>query len=275
MKRIALFVFLLSSCLNVIYAQRSHSVPKEIIDAFAAQTDTVSGQLIQYRETLIRPEASDSAALVIFLHSAGGRGSDNLSHLGMPAVKDIYDYLRGHNIHCYFLAPQCPKTASWNGTAPGGDRPRGNGSSPHRPLFGDRKEKLDDSTPYVRHLIPFLEKFIAEHPISKSKIYILGASMGAAGVWELLAENPGFFTAAMPASGAYRGKDLSPFKHTPIVCTTGTNENSYDKNKRVIDKLRNAGADATFIPLEGMRHADACNNAFTERNLDLLFSKHR
>ncbi|MDE5749735.1 MAG: hypothetical protein K2H87_03075, partial [Duncaniella sp.] len=107
------------------------------------------------------------------------------------------------------------------------------------------------------------------------KIYILGASMGAAGVWELLAEKPGFFTAAMPASGAYRGKDLSPFKHTPIVCTTGTDENSYDKNKRVIDKLRNAGADATFIPLEGMRHADACNKAFTERNLDLLFSKHR
>lgn len=91
---IILFFILIGTLCNLGYAQRNHSVPKEIKEAFTAKTDTVGSHIIQYRETLISPEASDSAALVIFLHSAGGRGDDNLSHLGMPAVKDIYDYLK-------------------------------------------------------------------------------------------------------------------------------------------------------------------------------------
>ena len=272
---IILFSIIIANLCNLVFAQRNHPIPKEIIEAFTPKTDTVGNQIIQYRETIICPEASDSATLVLFLHSAGGRGNDNLSHLGMPAVKDIYDYLKQHNIHAYFIAPQCPKTASWNGVAPGGDRPRGDGSSPHRPLFGDRKEKLEDNTPYVEYLMPFLKQYVAERSISKSQIYILGASMGAAGVWELLAKNPEFFTAAMPASGAYRGKNLTPFKHTPIVCTTGTEESTFNRNKRVVEKLQQVGADATFIPLSGMRHVDACNRAFSSQNLDILFSKHR
>ncbi|MDE6395551.1 MAG: hypothetical protein K2K77_09425, partial [Duncaniella sp.] len=117
---IILFSILIGNLCNLSYAQHNHSVPKEIKDAFTAKTDTVDAHIIQYRESLISPEVSDSAALVIFLHSAGGRGNDNLSHLGMPAVKDIYDYLKQHNLHAYFIAPQCPKTASWIGVAPGG-----------------------------------------------------------------------------------------------------------------------------------------------------------
>lgn len=271
-----LVVIFLATVLNNSFAQRrNHSVPKEIKESFTACTNTVNDKVIRFCEAVINPEATDSAALVIFLHSAGGRGEDNLSHLGLPAVKDIYNYLRSKNIHSFFITPQCPSTASWNGIAPGGDRQRGDGSSPHRPLFGDNRQKLEDKTPYVEYLMPFLQEYIAEHNISTSKIYILGASMGAAGVWEIISEYPDFFTAAMPASGAYRGKNLTPFKHTPIVCTTGTEENTYSKNKRVIEKLSNAGADATFIPLNGMKHIDACNKAFSTENLDLLFSKHR
>lgn len=272
---LVLFVLLIGFICNFNYAQRNHSVPKDLNEAFAAKNATINGQNIQYRETLICPEASDSAALVIFLHSAGGRGDDNMSHLGMPAVKDIYNYLKQHNIHAYFIAPQCPKTASWDGIAPGGDKLRTNGSNPHRPLFGEQKGKLTDNTPYVEYLIPFLRQYVNEFPISKSKIYILGTSMGASGIWEILAKYPDFFAAAMPVSAAYRGKNLTPFKTVPIVCATGTEEKSFNRNKQIIDKLRDTGADATFIPLNGMCHVDACNRAFTTQNLDLLFSKHR
>lgn len=260
---------------DLCHAQRRNAVPKEIQQAFTAKIDSSEYQNILYREAVIHPELSDSAMLVIFLHSAGGRGDDNLSHLGMPAVKDIYNYLESHNLHAYFIAPQCPKTASWNGVAPGGDRPRGAGPGLRRAPFEKSQETLKDETPYVRYLMPFIKNYVARHPISHSKIYILGASMGAAGVWEIIAGNPDFFTAAMPASGAYRGTNLTPLKQTPIVCTTGTKESSCKKNKKVIQQLSNAGADATFIPLNGLSHIEACNKAFTEENLNLLFSKHR
>lgn len=272
MKRISLvsLALLVGTLYSICYAQRNLPVAKEIQEAFIARTDTISGQAIHYRETLICPEASDSMALVIFLHSAGWRGSDNLSHLGMPALKDIYEYLSQHKIHAYFIAPQCPETASWNGLAPGSLR-----SSPHRPLFDDRMEKLEDGTPYVEYLMPFLKQYITDRPISKSKIYILGASMGAAGTWQLISQYPDFFSAAMPVSAVFSGKDITPLKSTPIVCVTGSEENSFNKNRSMIEKLREAGAEAIFIPLNGLGHVEACNKAFSVQNLDLLFSLHR
>lgn len=275
MKKLLFFVLIIFLGTVYCYAQRKNSVPQIVSEAFVAKVDTVDGQLIRYRETLICPEASDSAALVIFLHSAGGRGSDNFSHIGMPAIKDIYEYLEQHKIHAYFIAPQCPETESWSGVAPDGKKSFRGRSHKHVSNPRNDKQAVEDKTPYIEHLMPFLKKYVEEHPVSKSKIYILGASMGAAGVWMLISQNPSFFAAAMPASGAFGGSDLTSQKCTPVVCTVGTEENSYDKNKRVIQKLKGAGADATFIPLNGMGHVDACNRAFTSANLDLLFSKHR
>lgn len=260
-----------------VHAERRPSdISGELLTDFEAKSDTLGQRPIPYREAVIHPESSDSATLVIFLHSAGGRGTDNLAPLGMPATKKIHDYLQQRGTRAYMLVPQCPETASWNGVAPGSDRPRGNGSSPMRPLFGDKIRPIEDKTPLVRHIIPMIDRYLAEHPtISPRRIYILGASMGGAGVWELLAENPGRFRGAMIASGAYRGKSIDNILGTQVVCTAGTEENTYQKCRKLVERLDKAGGTATFIPLNGQRHVDACNNAFTPENLDILFGPRR
>lgn len=262
-------------CFFSVFAQRGHFVSEELKDAFAAKLDRSGTTPILVREAVIHQELSDSAMLVIFLHSAGGRGYDNLSQLGMPAVKSVYDYLNRNNRHAYFIVPQCPEAASWSGVAPGEDGRRDDGSGPHRPVFGSGKPKLKNRTPFVRHLMPMIRNYLSVYPIAKSKVYVLGASMGAAGVWELIAENPEDFAAALPASGSYRGKDFASLIKTPIICTAGGDEHSYMKNKRLIEKLKSMGADAMFFPLEGKGHVQACNEAFSKEVLDLFFSKHR
>ena len=67
MKKLYIIIFsiLIGNLCNLGFAQRNHSIPKEIKDAFTAKTDSVGNQIIQYRETLISPEASDSAALIL------------------------------------------------------------------------------------------------------------------------------------------------------------------------------------------------------------------
>ncbi|MDE7386299.1 MAG: hypothetical protein K2N28_04085 [Muribaculaceae bacterium] len=277
MKKLSLILFaiLIASIGNYCYAQRNQTVAKEIKEAFKARTDTVNARVIQFRETLISPEASDSAALIIFLHGASGRGKDNLSQLAGNAVCDIYNYLQRKNIHAYFIAPQCPETASWNGENSRDNRPRGNGMRPHRSPFEGGVENLKDNTPYIEHLMPFLEKYVSEHPISKSKIFIIGRSMGAAGTWLLIAKNPDYFQAALISSGGYRGKNIAPLLKTPVVCTVGTQENSYSRINELVGKLQSSGADATIVPIYDADHKKACDKSFTEENLDLLFSKHR
>lgn len=260
---------------TLCFAQRSAmSVSEELLTAFSPKTATIDSRPVLYRETLVHPEKADSAALVIFLHSAGGRGDDNLSPLGMPAVQSIYDYLTANGQKAYILVPQCPRTASWNGIAPGVGR-QADSSGRHRPATKGDGMTLENATPYVRCLMPLIKDFAGSHPVDPSRIYILGASMGAAGVWEIIADNPDFFAAGMAVSGAYRGYNIMNLTATPIVCAVGTEENTFDMNRRITERLNALGADAVFIPLDGLRHVQACNTAFTPENLDLVFSKTR
>lgn len=260
MKRLfaLLFVAMLGTA---CYAQRDgYPVSEELLSAFAPRTNTANTNPFLYREALIHPEKADPAALVIFLHGASGRGDDNLLPLGMPAVKNIYNYLENRGIKAYFLVPQCPRTASWSGVA-----------------TKDRRsiQSGQDNTPYVNHIMPVLQNFIKTRAIDTSRIYILGTSMGAAGVWEIIAGNPDFFASGMAASGGYRGDKIQNLTATPIICTTGTEENTYGQNMKMIEKLKSLGADALFIALGGQTHVEACNNAFTRENLDWVFSKTR
>jgi predicted peptidase len=40
-----------------------------------------------------------------------------------------------------------------------------------------------------------------QYPIDRSRIYVMGFSMGASGVWDLITRQPGTFAAAVAVSG--------------------------------------------------------------------------
>ena len=74
-------------------------------------TFTSSTGSLNYR--LLHPADSDTpAALVVFLHGAGERGSDNRQHLAHGAPGFLAPAIRDHH-PTFVVAPQCPSGQWW------------------------------------------------------------------------------------------------------------------------------------------------------------------
>lgn len=264
MKRFLLCWLLALSCAATRAQGRGESVSRELQVAFTAHCDTIDSRAVRYREAICHPDRAGAPALVIFLHGAGARGDDNLAPLGLPAVKAIHDYLTRTGIKARLLVPQCPESATWDGAAPGNQRRR-----------DGTENRLEDNVPFVVSLRTLIGQYISRHGVDPGRIYISGASMGASGVWRLIADCPDLFAGALIASGAYRDDDYQALLSTPILCTGGTEEHPHDQIQRVVAKINALGGNADFRSLPGLRHVEACNRAFTDDNLDRLFSRTR
>lgn len=104
-----------------------HSFPTQTMPPAATATqvegryeaqllETVAGPL-PYRVAHLNPDSlPGKPALVLYLHSANGRGSDNISQLRQQkAVDSIYNYLVANRMRAIFLVPQCPSDKYWAG----------------------------------------------------------------------------------------------------------------------------------------------------------------
>lgn len=103
-----------------------------------------------------RPE--DKFPLIIYLHGAGERGSDNkkqirgLQYLGNGFSSQARAFRKKHP--CFVYAPQCPAEADWEG----------------------------DTLALVVETIGYLKSI---YPIDPQRIYLVGYSMGGSGVYAL------------------------------------------------------------------------------------------
>ncbi|MEL6714905.1 MAG: hypothetical protein AAFP86_14075, partial [Planctomycetota bacterium] len=126
---------------------------------------------VPYR--LRRPIAADGdAPLVVFLHGAGERGSENerqLIHFGARLEGAALDALD----RAYALCPQCPEgqrwvEASWNELPPA--------------------EMTEDPSAAMAEVLALVQHTLRTEPgIDTSRVYLTGLSMGAQGSWELAA----------------------------------------------------------------------------------------
>lgn len=90
-----------------------------------------------------------------------------------------------------------------------------------------------------------IDSMLQEFPIDQQRIYLMGFSLGGAGVWNYLQARPGFFAAAQPQ--ALSGRDLDPevLKNTPIWATIGLNDNAnrLEQLSAIVAKIRAANGD--------------------------------
>ena len=151
---------------------------------------------------LLRPadvRAKETFPLVIFLHGAGERGTDNEANIRHIAPLFSNPEYRAR-YPCYVLAPQCPENMMWAGhdRGPGGLLMR---SDPTAPMT------------LVLELLDRIEK---EYPIDRTRIYVTGLSMGGFGTWDLLARFPHRFAAAVPVCGGGDVSTAHTFRHVPV-----------------------------------------------------------
>ena len=148
-----IFSFYLLCLLTVSSWAQENYQKKEFVSSF--------GDSLSYR--LLRPEneqAGSKYPLVLFLHGAGERGSDNEKQLTHGAQMFLNPVNR-EKYPAFVLIPQCPADAYWAYTS----RPAS--------FFPAEMPVVQDISPIFKSLKELLDTYLALPQIDKNRIYIV------------------------------------------------------------------------------------------------------
>ncbi len=204
------------------------------------------------------PAPATKYPLVIFLHGAGERGSDNDAQL-VHGVKDFAKPESRKSYPCFLIAPQCPNEKKWAEVD-------WSASSHQRP------EKPSEPATLLFKLI---ENLTAQLPIDTDRIYITGLSMGGYGTWDLIARKPDMFAAAVPVCGGGDERDAQLIAKIPIWAFHGGKDTVVkpQRTTNMIEAIKKAGGNpkATIYPEVG--HNSWVNAYSDPEMLKWLFTK--
>jgi len=187
------FIAFLTTLLTCAGALRAATVDDLVAITFTNST----GQVLPYRLWVPSPlDPSRRYPLVLFLHGAGERGTDNRTQLAPNP--DPLVFVAAENQArwpCFFIAPQCPAGQTWAGMTQG-DR------------WGDMDGR-GDFTPdptwpmaaTMAALSAMTNSGLYAEQIDLGRLYVTGLSMGGYGTWEAVSRWPGVFSAAIPICG--------------------------------------------------------------------------
>ncbi len=200
--------------------------------------------------------------LLVFLHGAGERGTDNektLNGVSPFAPEYAIDF---EKYGAYFLVPQCPVDMQWVNT------PFDSG------VYLQTDTPLSLPLETAQELIDFIAD---EYAIDTSRLYLMGASMGGYGTWDSVTRFPGKFRAAMPICGGADPSVSDRLKAagTDIWTFHGDADNSVPPNgtRAMVAALEKLGANITYSEYPGVGHGVWIEVHKTKIVYDWLFSK--
>jgi predicted peptidase len=145
-------------------------------------------------------QAGRKYPLMLCLHGAGERGSDNISQLNHVFTNFWADDSIQKDNPCFVVAPQCPANESWVVSA----------------TFGDYQFDKTPITEDLKGVFAILDALEKEFSIDLDREYISGMSMGGAGTWYSLVYAPQRFAAAVPVCGGGDTSKARVFDRIPI-----------------------------------------------------------
>jgi len=199
------------------------------------------------------PKGYDAARqypLILFLHGAGERGSDNEAQLHHSEVLQL---ALDPQDPCFLVAPQCPAGDSWVPFLVGGRPTSREPGAPTKPM---------------QLTIELLEQLAGEFNLDRSRWYVTGLSMGGFGTFDLLLRKPDWFAAGVPICG---GMDVSRAKeiaHIPLWIFHGADDRvvSPELSRKAIKALQDAGAQPRYTEYHGVGH-NVWSRAYCEPEL--------
>lgn len=177
--------------------------------------------------------ATEHMPLIVYLHGTGAIGNSVYNEMNPAISKAIEVY--GEVFPFILLAPSSMFRNSWR----------------------------QDHMPY---LVKALIDDIAErYNVDRTKIIIIGHSMGAGGVMRQIELFGDYYSAAVPVSLTNTDNvDITACLDVPIWGFAGTEEAPYDYNmKKLFVKINDSGGKALFSALEGAEHGNSADFAFT------------
>ena len=171
------------------------------IDVYAYLDYSEASSPIPYRIYLPSDYSEDVAyPVLLFLHGAGERGSDNELQL-KNVLQTLFNDLESPVYQSIVIVPQCPTDTQWV------DTPWSEGSY-----------STDDvaETQNLKNVLSVLDNVCSEYSVNRDRIYLMGISMGGFGTWDLLMRHGEIFAAAIPICGGADPAMADVLKDIPI-----------------------------------------------------------
>ncbi|KAB2899645.1 MAG: prolyl oligopeptidase family serine peptidase [Dokdonella sp.] len=171
-------------------------------------------------------DPSHAYPLILFLHGAGERGTDNEAQLDNQAngAMRLLDDANLAEQPVFMVAPQC-----WGWWS------------------GDQLEAA----------VRIVDQLAAQFSIDPQRIYITGLSMGGMGTWSAVTAHPGKFAAAVPMSGNGDPADAATVRALPFWFFHAANDGSVPVwgSRNLVSALRDAGGDIIYTEYASGGHA--------------------
>lgn len=146
------------------------------------------GKNLNYR--LLVPETEKPQKkypLVLFMHGAGERGNDNEMQL-FHGSQMFLNPVNREKYPAYVIFPQCPPEGFW--------------AFDDIPSSFTEMDAPENMTPIMQTVKELLDSYLDNPSVDKSRVYIMGLSMGGMATYDLVSRYPDIFAAAIPICGA-------------------------------------------------------------------------
>ena len=236
LNKILLFAILISTTMGAI-AQHDGYQAKEYIANYG---DTLLYRALQ-PETIVE---NVKYPLVLFLHGAGERGSNNSSQLQHGSMQ-FTNPVNREAYPSFVLFPQCPEDKYW---AP----------STRPSKFDASQFPMNDSISNPLGMVEeLLEQTVRDYPIDTNRIYIIGLSMGGMGTYDIVVRNPNMFAAAVAICGAVNPERLREMEtDTQFRLYHGDADSvvPVDFSREAYKALKQTGKNVEYFEFPGVNH---------------------
>ncbi len=225
--------------------------------------DGGNSQTLPYRQ--LSPETMTPGKrypLVIFLHGAGERGSDNDKQLKNVARIFSEDANR-KAFPCFVIAPQCPEGKRWCEVDWSDAKPHKTPEQPSDPM------KL---------LLKLIDQLRQQPNIDHARLYVMGLSMGGFGTWDLVTRRPGQFAAAIPICGGGDVEAAPQLNKLPLWLFHGDQDTVVKtvRSQLMVEALKKAGSTVVrYTEYPGVAHNSWTPASKEAELLPWLFEQHR
>jgi predicted peptidase len=232
------FLFLSLFFLLVCVSLHAKTQQPNPADGFLARSyHSAGGETVQYR--LFVPPSYNAARkypIVLWLHGANGRGSDNLLQISGGNFLGTHVWTSAEiqdKDAVFVLAPQVEDTKTWS-------RPHVNTGMPVS----------------LRLAFEILDAIEKQYSIDRDREYIAGQSMGGEGVWAALALAHGRFAAAIALCSDGFDDEVKPDANVPVWIFQGDADPivSVERARKWVAALREAGGSPKYTEVPGVGH---------------------